>query len=352
MKKALIPTLVFKSLTLILIPLALPPFAHSKELVTPSLSQPPSKAIVIPLGEESKAIEAEAPQLALPTVPIPLTNVTNYIMDGIATEIFPNQQRVHNMRIKSDQTSLADYLRIKYNFRKSDQKFVPIEIVKYGGVGIYNYPYFVKNVPANITMTYGSQTMSMGQTYSLTSTASSVYTMNLKAGHVISFTISNQTDDYRLKIINPYGEIIAQVVLAHHSGVIAGEYPILASGLHRIKFEPLHASSFSFTLRFLNANRQSLVTLTDGDPISVSFYYNLRDHAKYAIDLVKGQQLTVTKPSNPDMNLSLLNRRNAIVAQVLGLPMLYEVPASGRYYLFIDNSKGWGGSYSGSVHIE
>lgn len=325
--------------------------AHAQELVTPSLPQNTSNAIIMPLQESADTAKAEFPQMALPTVPIPLTNASSYIMDGIATEVASNQQRVYNMRIKSDQTSLADYLRIKYSFSLSTQKFVPTEIVKYGNIGVYNQPYFAKNVPSDITMTYGTQTLSMGQSYYLTSTASNVYTMKLTAGDVVSFTLSNQTDQYRIKVINPYGEIVFQAALDSYSGVITNAIPILASGTYKVKFEPLNNSAFSFNMTFLNANRTNLAALSSGDALSCSFYTNLRDYAKYAIDLVKGQKLTVTKAYNSDISFSLLNSRNAVVAKVQGLPMLYEAPVSGRYYLFIDNSKGWGGSYSGSISI-
>jgi hypothetical protein len=331
-------------------PSALSSFVGSSpQKATPS--QPHAIENTITIASDDRDGLAVAPQLQLPTVPIPLTNATSYIMDGAAVGISPGQETIYNMRIKSNQTSLADYLRIAYSFNLADQRFKPTQIVKFVNIGTCNPPYFVTNVPPNITMTYGSNKLSMGKNYSMTTTTSSVFTMNLVAADVISFLFENQTDDYRFTVVDPYGEAVIDETFQENTGVITQPIPILANGQYKIMVRPLNSSSLSFSMTFLNANRQALQSLSNGSYINDSFYSDLQDYAKYAIKLAKGKVLGITQPSDSHIQFTLMNSNGGIVAAPTGLPLLYVTPTSGTYYLFIDNNYGWGGTYSGTVTI-
>lgn len=330
-------------------PSALADHRASQIKVTPALPHDSSHDIVIPNDEDPYASPAATP--ALPTVQIPLTNATSYIMDGVTTDVSPTSETIYNMRIQSDHTSLSDYLEITYGFHLSDQKFQPTQILKYTNIGTANPPYFVKNVTPAITLKAGSSTLNMGTGYSLTTTPSSSFTMSLAAGDVLSFDFANATDDYQFTLVDPYGRSTSGSV-SRQTSVLVGPIPILAAGTYQVLVRPINNSSMTFSMAFLNGNRQTMQSRTNGSTISSSFLNGFNDYAKYSIALTKGQYLSLPQPSNSEIRLTLLNSRGAIAQSDLGVPMLYQAPSSGTYYLFIENQIAWGGSYTGKVTIK
>jgi hypothetical protein len=99
------------------------------------------------------------------------------------------------------------------------------------------------------------------------------------------------------------------------------------------------------------SNTAPALSITDGSIINVSFATNLRDYAKYKVNLNTNQLLSLPGPSDSNISFKLLNSSSVIAASVSGLPLDFQPMVAGTYYLFIYNQNGWGSSYYGAVSI-
>ncbi len=107
--------------------------------------------------------------------------------------------------------------------------------------------------------------------------------------------------------------------------------------------------NFGFAL--YNANKASAAQLAHGSSISARFASDLRDYYKASVVLSAGQRIELPNPGDANVQLCLLDSLSCTKACNTGLPLSFLAQESGIYHLFILNTKGWGGSYSGRVSI-
>jgi hypothetical protein len=76
------------------------------------------------------------------------------------------------------------------------------------GVGVFNDPFFAKDVAPNIFLYKDPVSkMAMDKTHTITSSGEDYY-MDLEVGHVISFSWTQPDDDFTFRITGPLGETI------------------------------------------------------------------------------------------------------------------------------------------------
>jgi len=247
-----------------------------------------------------------------------------------------------------------DALRLEYLFNYTSLNFeLQMENLKiYKGVGVFNDENMAIDVePAQPDYIVNGNTYRCGETYSFEAATSQPFVaeLNLKAGHVISWSIDNSSNDYLYHFSG--GSYDSLTLLEKSQAVISSPHTILTDGLYTLKIEPRNFLTLSFNLRILNANYRKLETIGNKSHVSVSFENSIRDYSKYIVHLNEGDLLTVPKPNSADISLKLVDNLGSEAAIVWGLPLIYQVNTSGDYYLFIQNQKGWGGSYSGTISI-
>jgi hypothetical protein len=247
-----------------------------------------------------------------------------------------------------------DALRLEYLFNYNSLNFeLQMENLKiYQDVGVFHEENMAVDVePAQPDYLVNGNTYHCGETYHFEAATSQplVAELNLKAGHVISWLIENTSNDYLYHFTG--GGYDALTLMDKSSSVISGAHIILADGLYTLKIEPRDALTLTFDLRIFNANHRKLETMANNSHISVSFEKSIRDYSKYLLHLNEGDLLTVPDPNDSHIKLKLVDSFGRQVQEVSGLPLIYQAKTSGDYYLFIQNQKGWGGSYSGTVSI-
>jgi len=280
---------------------------------------------------------------------------SNVYFDGTTPYLGENQMLIFDgVRAEGNGLTLDDALRFEYQF---DLLSLSWEIQKqtvYTGVGVFDNEHMAIDVaPSQPPFTVSGKSYQLGQTYTFTATKAKpfVATLALKPGHVISCLIDKQTGEYSYQFEG--NNIDSSFNGLANEGIISGSQIILQEGAYTLTVAPRNTSSVKFSLKLFNANNRQLKTIENGATTTIyeKFATYLRDYAKYEVYLSAGQTLNLTKPSNSDIQFTLLNDLGAQVSQVSGLPLIYDATKSGNYYLFINNRKGWGGSYSGKASI-
>jgi N-acetyl-anhydromuramyl-L-alanine amidase AmpD len=256
-----------------------------------------------------------------------------------------------NARMKSALTGLDDLVDAYFVFDAAAQVF-RLDYFNFAkGVGIYNNPYFAKDVtPAVFLYKDLSLKKAMDQTHTITTTGEAYY-MDLEVGYVISFSLTQANDDYTFSITGPDGGVIEKFIGSRGVGVITGATPARKAGRYIVRISPFKDPTVTLNVYFLNANRQSLTTIANNSFVSVTLKSNIRDYAKFKLYLKQGDLLSLDQPDS-NIRLTLLNSSSVKISANEGLPFKTSAPTEGYYYLFIDNLKGWGGSYFSLVSIK
>lgn len=247
--------------------------------------------------------------------------------------------------------TLKDAVKLVYSFDPHSLDFTLAGKKIYRNIGVFNETHMAKNVEV-IQPTYVAEgrTYKSGETYNFQTGARGItLTFQLKVGHVMSWLIKYPSGEYRMTWSGPSGA--GTFVGAAYNGVISSAYRILQDGKYTLTIRPTASQPLSFSLLTYNANNRLLQPAVDGSYLSASFLSNIRDYAKYSVHLKRGQMLHVGSPSSSDICLKLVDRYGTATAEVCGLPLIFKAESTGDYVLFIDNRKGWGGSYSGTVSI-
>jgi len=292
---------------------------------------------------------------------LPITNIKDYLLDASKVYIKDNNVYLSNIKIISSDTDINDSVDMVYTINPNNLNLEPVtdKIKIYKDLGIFNeegdIPLFVKDVPHDIYMTDSDDdsNVSMDVLYNITVEKDKTkFYFDLVAGQVISFLIQEPSDDYIFKIYSPEGEEIYKFEGAASYGVISDAIAIKEPGKYTVTVTPATENTMSLKMMFLNANRRDLTNVVNGDHIYVSFENNIRDYAKYKVFLNSSDKLSLSKPSDSNIELVLLDENGKMIADVTGLPLIYTAEKTGNYYIFIFNSKGWGSYYSGDVEIE
>jgi N-acetyl-anhydromuramyl-L-alanine amidase AmpD len=254
-------------------------------------------------------------------------------------------------RMKSGVTSFDDLVDAYFVFDAAAQVFRLNYFNIAKGVGIYNNPYFAKDVTPAVSLYKDvSSKKEMDQKYTITSSGENYY-MDLEVGHVISFNLDQSDDDFTFSITGPDGNVINHFIGTRGVGVISGANPILKTGRYIVRFIPFKNPTVTLSVYFLNANRQNLTTIANNSFMNVSLKNAIRDYAKFKLYLKQGDLFSLEQPDS-DIRFTLLSSSSVKVFDSIGLPWKILAPSEGYYYLFIDNLKGWGGSYFSLVSIK
>ena len=248
-----------------------------------------------------------------------------------------------------------DALRVKFNFNYKTLNFVldqeNIEI--YSNIGVFNEEHMAVDVAVKQpNYIVNGATYRFDETYNFEATSNTPFIaeLNLDAGHVISWVIDNPSNDYSYEITGKNTDL-SSLGEANQS-VISGASRILSNGIYYLKIIPTDSLTLTFSLKLHNANNRLLRELVDNDKISISLQSDTRDYAKYKIILNEGDKLTISKPSSSNIMLKLVDNLGKDVASVNGLTLIYKAKKTKEFYFFINNIKGHGGSYDGTVSIK
>lgn len=159
----------------------------------------------------------------------------------------------------------------------------------------------------------------------------------LEIGHVLSVALADQSREYTLEIINPSGQRILQFSGAPNTPIYSSGIPILQPGVYQIRVRPLNAAtgtSMQTSVLVANSNNTALRSAAHGSPINVSLRSATHDYAKLSLDLSRGQTVRLPAP-HPGIGFLVLNARSQNLAETMGLPLIFETPDDGRYFLFV-----------------
>jgi hypothetical protein len=247
-----------------------------------------------------------------------------------------------------------DAFRLEYGFDYGTLNFVvePRSARAYLGVGVFHNENMAIDVePSQPTYGVDGAAYSCDRVYDFVSARGDPFVadLDLKVGHVISWLLDEPSANYYHLFCGP--NLYTMQYGKEQAGTISVAHRVLEAGLYRLEVGPLEAQTLNFKIRIFNANNRKLQYIGDGSGINVGFEENIRDYAKYAVYVNADDVLNVSDPRDPDMELKLVNSRGLLMSDSFGLPLLHYVLADDLYYLFIQSTRGWGGTYSGHVTI-
>jgi len=277
-------------------------------------------------------------------------NIKEFSLDAASTDLKTDSLTLSNVRIESDEISLDDVVNITLKFNEINKSFLIDSVDMLRDIGVYNDWYFAKDVTPEIVMYKSSQQFNMDQTYNITSEGVEYY-MYMEVGQVISFYSDNSDNDFILKVKDPYNQDVYNFIGTPNQGVISSPISILKAGKYTIQFIPFLSQNVTLDVRFLNANRKKMTEIKNNDYINASFKSNIRDYVKYKVYLNENDLLSLRKPGDSNIVIKIFNSNSRRVTSAIGLPVKYVAESAGYYYIFINNDKGWGGSYQSTVTI-
>lgn len=251
-----------------------------------------------------------------------------------------------NLRIRSTQTQLADYLESSYTINPTTAALTLQSTDIYPGIGVFSIKdsFMAKDVPASITMTRASN----GATYAMDTLHSlpfsnGHYFMNLVAGQVLSLHFAYPTTAMNIVLTAPSGKVVADVrgaVQTSNQHLVFNSLPIFETGQYRIDFVPVTGTSGGVTFRFLNENRSTTVTGTHNATMSATLRAYSREYAKIRIPLLANQTAVLSYSSSGAFFFSLSDQWGA--EDTLGNPgtgssntFQFTALADGDYYTYI-----------------
>ncbi len=251
-----------------------------------------------------------------------------------------------------------DEVSLKYRFDPASANFIlaGAHVVPGAGVVLAQQNFTSADVqPAVISYTAGGASYTGDtSTRSFTSSAQAPFVASaaLQSGHVISMRISNPGQPYRFEVIDGQGQVVDAFDGLPSNTVISQAHRVTQAGRYSVRVVPRGtSSSMNFGFALYNANKSAAAQLAHGSAISTSFANNLRDYYKASVVLSAGQRIELSNPGDPNVQLCLLDSLSRTKACNTGLPLSFLAQESGTYHLFILNTKGWGGGYSGRVSI-
>ncbi|WP_237155315.1 hypothetical protein [Oryzibacter oryziterrae] len=258
-----------------------------------------------------------------------------------------------NLRFSGTGYSTADAYRQTYTYDAVNKRFVLSSSATYKGIGVYSDWLFVRDMPiAQPTFTVGGQTYATNQSYTFTATRTAplVQVFALKAGHVMSWRLSGITADFKLSVIGPGNKTLFSFRGGANTNVITLPVPIMADGTYKFMITPDTASTMSIRIYASNANSATYKTVVSGNSLTSVLRTNVRDYTKFRVVLNKGDTLRLPAGAT-NIALRLIDGYGKVLANPVGLPLIYTAPATGTYSVFVYNASGWGGTYSGTLKI-
>ncbi|BBE73223.1 hypothetical protein OHA_1_02832 [Pleomorphomonas sp. SM30] len=255
------------------------------------------------------------------------------------------------MRVLGDGLTLKDAVRAVYRLDPVTLDFSLLSATVYKDVGVFSAEHMAKDVePRQPTFRTGGRDNDPAYTYTFEAGEAPVRMVyRLKAGHSMSWIVWNQTAPYTLRFTGPGQSYVFTGEASQ--GVIVGALPILIDGTYTFTIAKAGAIPVTFDIQSYNANARAMIRLVDGTVIDETFRVNLKDYAKFVVGMKAGQTLALDKPTSDDIRIKLVDRFGSIIQNSTGLPLIFTAPRAGDYYVFVDNIRGWGGSYTATVRL-
>lgn len=255
-----------------------------------------------------------------------------------------------NLRVQASGIGFDDLVNARFVFDQTNQLFRLSGYVASPGVGVYSYPYFARDNTNLFTLTSGTNVLKQGLQHNETiGTTGLVFYADLAVGQAPVLQFASVTQPFYLREYMASG--VTNEFIIPTAGSFWSPLSVVTPGRYYFGIFPVNSNTVSFTFRFDNANCNTLKTAGKGTNVTASLdiYW---EYAKYRVDLLANQILTVTQPVIQTTRFTLLNSKSETVARFAGLPLNFRAPATGSYYLFIDNeTESTGVYYSGTVTI-
>jgi hypothetical protein len=266
-----------------------------------------------------------------------------------------NNVVMSNLRIASDTTTLNDLLRVTLSLSASDLRLIPTKVEVIANVGLYNEQnlLFSKDVATAPTLTTPSGTvLGADQSHTLTINSTSVFSITAESGTVLSVKLDDPTDNIEYQFNNPDGSVRISTLFLQNSNWFLGGVPILESGVYTIRIIPQSKPTATVKLGFTNNNRKTLTSISSGSAISASLGGWGTEFAKYRIDLQRGDIISISAPSDRDIQTLLFRSDGSGITGRLGGILTQKIDISGTYFIFIRNQDLTSGtSYNGTVSV-
>lgn len=293
-----------------------------------------------------------------------LTNVTEFRNGASKGGADSDGYNFQNIRVKSDQTNLDDYLVGYYQFDLSSQRLMPLKFERAPNVGVFevDYKFLMKDMvdPVNFHINPSTPNQFLqGNPYTFQSETD--YYANLTVGQRLCVVLSNFPSNrlFRLVILTEDGStyIDTRANTGGFSVITYSSLPVLTSGRYKMRIEAVSpATAFSFRTYFYNENGFATNTIVSGNTISVSLAGNGSGYGlpyrKFRIALTAGQ--TFDLPGDLDTNAWLIDGDGAVISGGGNAGINVPVTKTGDYYVVIqprDSVSGSSESYTGTVTV-
>lgn len=232
--------------------------------------------------------------------------------------------------------SSDDLVTIQFQFDDASQSLRVLQYQVVSAMGVFNERFFAKDVPLDPLGSSTGVSIPAYTWWPLTGT-NIVVDLRLEVGQVLNYGLVQQTEEYSVEVLDPDRRRLASFNGAPNLEIVAEGIPILRSGAYQMRIRPRALSPgtvMSCQFFFANSNSKSLAPATDGSRLTATLRQNTHDYAKYSLALAHGQ--TARLPAPPSgIGFKILNSRSQTVADVKGLPLIFDVPATDTYYLFV-----------------
>lgn len=257
-----------------------------------------------------------------------------------------------NLRLKADGIAFDDSVSAQFVFDPTNQTFRLNRYSVAQGVGVATGHYFAKDNPAALTFQSGATTLLEDNNYNVQIPAAGLKIhARLSTGRAVVLWFDDISAPVYQVVTRPERPE-TETILPKSSAAIYSE-PIAASveGDYQIELRPVDGTPATCRMSFHDANRNTLQTAGNGKYISVALT-KLFEYHKFRVVLTADQVLSVSKPADNSIRLTLIDDRSAKAGTFTGLPLNFRAPRDGSYYLFIDHQRGNTDSgYNGTVSI-
>lgn len=264
---------------------------------------------------------------------------------------------MYNVRIQSKTTTPEDFVSLTYALDLPTLGLALSSVAVYPNVGVtyIDEAIFVKDVPAEFTLTRGATVYQSSSQNTVNTTNDVPLRMNLQAGTTLGFRLRNPSRNYHFIIQKAdTGEILRDSYYLAGSDFVAYQIPILAAGEYLLFFQSEDPSgTMQLQLTAYNSNRFTLSNLVSGNSFSASFREASGDYRKWKIRLLKGQTLTMNRTSSSgEVDTKLVfEDSTASYRQASFFTFAYVAEKTGDYFLVCKSVGASASSCSGSISI-
>lgn len=260
------------------------------------------------------------------------------------------------VRVTAAGISLDDLVTARFQFDLESQSLRLVQYQVVPQIGVFNDRFFARNVPLHPVGRTNGVAITPFANHSLFGTNITV-DLDLEIGQVLNFALWDQTLEYSAELLDPDGQRQWFSIGAANNAIVADGFPILRSGTYQIRIRPRSThpgAAMSCKFFFANNNPVNLQSAAHGATLQATLRDSTHDYAKYSMTLAQGQIVRLQPAvGTAGVGFVILNARSQKLVDLKQLPLIFEAPASGTYYLFIYKITAAAGplNYSGTLTI-